>query len=660
MLLLSLLACEGSRRNQDWRAYESCSPHGNLELVVLDVWARPVDATVGGELQPGAWSMLRKEPRSWTVTLSAPDHLDDSFVISWNGVDDYSVFQPEHGRVVSSEDVVDVDGDACTLRTVFVGMDHAWFAAHGPPPTRNEVELLINGEEAWESVYADLNRARDRITWSTWFWESDFEFVRPNGHHNMSESQRGQYTSLAVLEDQDVWRRILVNRFWGENSDYAEYLNTDSALRDYASKMGDGFEMILQGNTTEVPTSGTYDAIAPTYSFLERVQANYPDRTWKTWDEVQARRLDVDAASYHQKAAVIDGQVAYVGGMNTKAADWDTRDHEVFNEKRMTFEASAAEREAVLNREELPDVTPRRDYMMRIEGPVAGDVEEYLRARWELGMTEGALYAEYATKFEVEGVLDEIEGGVPTQVTVSLPEPLAEQSIWETHAKAFAQAEEYIFIEDQYFRAPMMNDIIAERMRQEPELVLIVVTMSVSEWDPGLKYTYLSDEFFQEFGDRYLVLQTRTADMVAEEGWVWDDVYWYDLPLNLHSKLRLVDDRYLSVGSCNFNNRGYKYEGEMNVSVLDDATAKKARKTIFKELVGPDLAPYLSDDPQNNLDVMLSAAEYNAQIFDWWDTWAEDLTAAEAEETWAEYPPSGFLHPVEFSDDYFDVGPDLF
>jgi len=44
------------------------------------------------------------------------------------------------------------------------------------------------------------------------------------------------------------------------------------------------------------------------------------------------------------------------------------------------------------------------------------------------------------------------------------------------------------------------------------------------------------------------------------------------------------------------NNRGYKYEGEMNVSVLNEEFTTDARQQIFEQLVGEENISFLSDD----------------------------------------------------------------
>ena len=652
-----------------------CSDVANLELVPLDIWGRdlesgflklsrdPVrvpDPTAG----PGVTLIRFGDSGTLQVVVKVDDHHDLSLDVTHHGNGQFSVEGPAEGRIASSSDSRVLSGMSCPVVSLYLGLDHAWFAATADAPTRNDATFLMDGEDYWAAVAEDLPATRERISLATWWWMSDFELVRDPDDHDLSSSARARQTVMSRMDALDgVHKRVLINRFWDENSDWAEYLNTDSELREKAEADGDGFEVVLQGNPTDVPITGQYQGEPADFDFAERVAANerYADRVL-----VSARADDdewtVDAASYHQKFLVLDGEVAYITGMNVKSTDWDTHDHVVFEPGRMDFDASEDDREAVAAEEQLPDLGPRKDYGIRIRGPAARDAERVFHERWTMALDDGDLHSERATHFTLDEPVAEVEDGVMTQVQATLPEPWADMSIFESHAKAVQAATEYIFVEDQYFRAPMLLDVVVERMNQEPDLVLIVVTKDVSIYDGGAKYTYLADAQLRElFPTRYLLLQLKVSELVTDDDLIWDDVEVVVEDVDTHSKLRIVDDRYVSVGSCNWNNRGYLYEGELNGTVLDDDFGRQAREAVFENLVGPDWSGYLSDDAENNFDVLAAAAEQNEEIFAWWAENADDLDADEAEDEWRSYKPSGFVVPLQISGDYvFDVGPDAF
>ncbi|MBW2255815.1 MAG: hypothetical protein JRI25_14610, partial [Deltaproteobacteria bacterium] len=397
---------------------------------------------------------------------------------------------------------------------------------------------------------------------------------------------------------------------------------------------------MLQGNPTEVPLGGQFEEEAAPWYLGDRVLSNprYADRELVIDDRQGARRdLIVDAATWHQKAFAIDGRVAFVSGMNVKGTDWDSNEHRVFDERRMGFDASKDDRMEVLDREELPEYGPRKDYGVRLEGPGARDVDDILWLRWEWAMARGDMYADKATSYALGPAAPAPADAVLAQVVATQPQPFGERSILETQVKAIQLATEYLYIEDQYFRAPLLADLIVARMFEEPDLLLIVVSKPMSDWDPGAKFTYLADATFRTlFPDRYLLLQLKVVDLVIDPGFFYDDIFLYPLDVDTHSKLRLIDDTYLSVGSCNFHNRAYLFEGELNVSVLDGPTVLSVRRRVFANLVGPRWAPLLTDDPSNNFDVLALSASDNDSLLTWWEDNASELDADEAEAAWSE------------------------
>jgi phosphatidylserine/phosphatidylglycerophosphate/cardiolipin synthase-like enzyme len=654
-----------------------CGLGAVLEVVPLDIWGRDLDtielsadvtSTSSSGLGPGTlWLPITDDDAVVNLTLGALDHIDATAQLRHLGEGDFELTGlSNEARWAVSSRTESVELDLCEVVTIYLGIDHAWFASTGRAPSLNRTEFLVDPEDFWSATHKELQRARKRVTWNTWWWESDFELTRPlDDHIDMPEHERWANTAMGILSALDgVDRRILVNRFWDDNLDFSVNITADSDLLERVESPSDAFELILQGNPTEVPVTGTYDQEAASFDFAQRVLSNprYQDREITGEVDIDTIDLELQVASWHQKAVIIDGEVALIGGMNTKNVDWDTQSHFIFDPRRMPYTATSEERMAVYNREVYADNVPRRDYGILVEGPAAWDAEDVFIERWQYGIENGDAYSEYATELAPLSRPDEILGGAPAQTTATMPAPWHEMSIWETHIKSIAQAEDYIFIEDQYFRAPLMIDAIIARMNAVPDLLLTVVTSDVSGYDGGKKYTYLADSKLRDlFPERYQLFVLKTVDMTTEDGWFSDTVTFHQQDILTHSKLRLVDDRYLSVGSCNFNNRGYKYEGELNLSVLDEQTATSARQQVYQNLVGPHWWAYLSDDHENNFMVLQAAADSNQELAEYWEDNAPLMTLEEAAEWWPDYRPSGFLYPLSMENDWeWDVGPDLF
>ena len=643
-------------------------------IMPVDIWGRPLEVNWSfGEQEAWApatppWEggmqvTLDENSLLFYATLDATDFNRLELGINYNGTDSSDAILLDElyaGRATTAF----VEHEDCPTTVIFGGLGHQFFADSAGAPSQNQVEILYDGEDYWTAVAEDIEQAEERISWSTWWWESTFELVR-SPDPTLDETDRYPNTIMGMFNAKTfVDKRLLLNRFWGESSDWLTLLYTDTALLDAAEMPADFFEIMLVGNGVDVPLTGELPDPDPNFSLTSRIQnqAPYAELDFVIRDDQTPQFIDVPvyAASWHQKSIVLDGQVAYVSGFNSKQTDWDGRNHLLYDPRRTEYDASEAERSEIIDLDAMAPLPPRSDYGVRIEGPLVYSIESHYAERWNQAIDEEVTFAEHASELDDLEANPEVEDGVMAQLNLTTPDGKA--SIFESHRNAIQQATDYIFIEDQYFRAPLLNDFIYDRMIDEPDLVLIVVTMAVDELDPGLKYTYLSHErFAADFPDRYLLLQLRNDALILRDNLIFDEVDYDNVPLYLHSKLRMIDDRYLSVGSCNMNNRGYKYEGEMNVSILDSDFVREVRAEIFEDMVGSDYVDYLSDDAQNNFEVIALASEDNAIVAEWWEDEGEELSLDDAQDTWIIYRPSGFVYPLDFSSDYLDiVGPDLF
>ena len=655
-----------------------------LEIVALDIWAQPLPPEIaslevtrdGREIASGVpiGAILLRAPQTLELHLEASDHEPADVTLAYDGSDEAAAvaasFDASRGiGVAVRRSAIDFEGARLPLHTVFVGLRHRWFSAQGRPARRgSSVELLMDGEEGWASAHADLSSAADHVHVATWWWGSDFELVRdPVLHPYLTYTERRANTLMGVLESTPAEKRVIVGQFLSMDGSVS-WLTSDDELRAYGAASGDGFEFMGHANETSgrfrfevdpfffgervrdaIPGIGAFDEEAP---IVSTVPPHDVDLT--SWPV----GVDVQHGSWHQKFIVIDDAVAYVGGMNFRPVDWDTSEHAIFDERRMGFDATTAERLAVRREEELPETGPRKDYITRIEGPLVQDVADIFERRWSHLVDVGARYSENASRFDVTRDAPTLPNGVQAQITATMPEPFFEHAIAETWFNAVRNAEEYIFVEDQYWRIPMLVDEIITRMEERPQLELVVITKPVSELaDPGCAWTHRTDEELERrFPGRYRTLTLRAFDTVVTWGFDETESRWADI--DIHSKLLIVDDTFLSVGSANKNNRGVVFEGELNVAVVDRAWVRDARRRVVANILGGGA---LSDDPAEWIGELDDAARWNAGVAAAWRAEGEDISLDGAPLPVA-YTPLGFVYPLAFgplSECFFEtVGPD--
>jgi len=657
LTLLLVASCDsgadvaGPTPDPDGAFSPACEGHPRVVTLAFDCWGRGTAEQPGGVVLD---DRIILDAATWSVPVDAGLGVATTVTLSWDGEATSGALSAGGAWAAVAYHTEERAGLTCPIYTVAVGQDDPWLACTGRAPSSNDATLFTNGQDSNASLAADLEAATSRIHGATWWWQSNFELVRPDGHPTLSEVEREKNTVMTILEGRvGIPKRILVARFAGVTAAGLAYVNTDPALRAHALADGDDFEAISQNNPTPIPLDGEAELIAHPVPFTSRIQANAAlgdlDFAPAAGTIEAAAAVLVEGASWHQKVWAIDGAIGYVGGMNVKSTDWDTDIHDPFDARRMKFMSTAEERLAVQERRALADTGPRKDYVIRFAGPGARDVDDILKGRWDLGRATGDLWAEFTTAYELLDPAPEPPGGVLLQVQATQPEPMGERSILESTDKAIRNARDLIYIEDQYFRMPVLLDAFEEALDAAPDLRIVVVTKPVSLLDGAKKWTVIMDEALREMaGDRYILLG---MEVYASGHLIDPEVATPHFQnMDIHSKMLIVDDRYLSIGSCNKNNRGLLIEGEMNVAVLDETFVRNARQHILANATGRIDLDWNRSGVEVAADLVDIAAE-NAVIRD------DALSSGALPDP----PPSGFLYPLEHTSDYLlDVGPDLF
>jgi len=669
-----------------------------LEVLPLDIWAQFIESatiTVGSGSQsissePGsAFAVALCDADTVSISVVAPYHEELHMSAVFDGTDlpGGLVLDPGEDHVAyawTSEFKAVSGGQSVRHYRLWTGLPHHYFAPTGFPARHGtHVTLLDNGDEAWGMLAADMTLVQDHLLMTSWWWSSFMEIVRdPATHPWLNTEQRWENTIMGQLESlYGTQRKIMINQFLTQDGFFSQY-NVDDALISKAETPGDNFEYMGIAN----PVAGAFWATPLAIDFVDRLQqalgdtsldetlidsAGLPPFSPPIWVDTTALplgagALQVPIASWHQKLVMLDGDVAYVGGMNAVETDWDRGTHRVYDALRMDFDASVSAREAVLLKEAYPDHAPAKDYMVRLEGPLASDVESVFTALWQFQLDQDVLYADLSTPVVPHPLPEPLADDpnvVQAQLLFTVPEPFGEYSVFESLSRSIARANQYIFIEDQYFRSTVLRAAIETRMQAVPGLRLIVVTNPISEWsDPGCWQTHLEYEALnQQFPTRVALFRLMSFDAVDTQCVLCiDEVLGTFMEHYLHSKLVLIDDVYVQVGSANHNNRSMLYDAELSVAVTDAKWARKTREQVSSRLLG-------------------SAHEDNMSVTQWWSTLK--TTAAENQgvyELWSNvgfdldqdgapipssWIPRGFLYPLSFNPPSYclieGVGPDV-
>jgi phospholipase D1/2 len=314
---------------------------------------------------------------------------------------------------------------------------------------------------------------------------------------------------------------------------------------------------------------------------------------WSTNERLRFRFDDnhVERGCHHQKFVVVDGEVSFLGGLDLCDHRWDNRKHQNQNPLR-------------ISRGEPHQ--PFHDVQSYIRGrDFAVALEELFLARWErAGGTPIALPKTSAAALKAHAV----QNVVPLRAReawLSRTDPYGSpkgpercREIEQLHLAAIAKAEQLIYAETQYMSSHSIADALMQRMREpdRPKLEIVLVLNMRGETlkeqaAVGLAQAQNIDHLrkvAKETGHQlgmYYTLPECDAEERPERG------------TYIHSKLMIVDDRFLTVGSANLTNRSMVIDTELNVSVeagrSDDALTESIRAVrgslLAEHTGGPDI-----------------------------------------------------------------------
>ncbi|MDT5140278.1 MAG: hypothetical protein QOD58_4540 [Mycobacterium sp.] len=250
-------------------------------------------------------------------------------------------------------------------------------------------------------------------------------------------------------------------------------------------------------------------------------------------------------AVHHQKIAVVDDAVAFCGGLDLTIERWDTRAHLDKNRGRRTFGRSYG---------------PRHEVALAVDGAAARALGEQARQRWQTatGQPLDPVDAKHVTwPNKLEPALRNVDIGIAR----TLPELDHRPEIREVEAlnfAAIAAARHVIYLENQYLAARNLVEALAARLKEDdgPEIVIVLPRSSESP------------------------LEQRAMDsarhLLIPVLWAADDhhrlgIYWPvtdgGTPIYVHSKVLVVDDRLLRIGSSNLNNRSMGFDSECDIAI---------------------------------------------------------------------------------------------
>jgi phosphatidylserine/phosphatidylglycerophosphate/cardiolipin synthase-like enzyme len=355
---------------------------------------------------------------------------------------------------------------------------------------------------------------------------------------------------------------------------------------------------------------------------------NAPDNQRQLREVGVECRLDKNSRSIfhatqalHQKAAVVDGRLAFIGGVdltvqcNGDFDRWDTPSH--------PFEGHS--RSSDLG----PAPHPWHDTHVLVSGVPALDVEHDIQQRWDearptrriappLGhLVRTLLHGEreagqHALRRSEAGQAPPGAGpevpGAPARVQVvrtipALTYRFAPQGIYgiaQVYTLAARRAEHFMYLESQYLWLETFSGVDTPRLGRQSHHMRALLTEMAAAAERGVTIALVLPDHpncGRVFTDATIGWLRANAPRASAAG----RLHFFTLatcaphsteghmryrPIYVHSKAAIVDDRWATVGSANLNSRGMSHDTELNLAILDSDFARALRMMLWAEHIG--------------------------------------------------------------------------
>ena len=413
-----------------------------------------------------------------------------------------------------------------------LGWDHAvspgpglWAESDPPPRPGNSLELLVDGAAALPRIAEALTAARSHVTIAGWEITPDLALTRSGPRLVLRDV-------LAELAERMPVRVLL----WA-GAPLPVFRPWRLAVRAVRRRLTDGTKIEVALDSHERPMH-----------------------------------------THHEKLIVVDGEVAFVGGI-------DLTDDPVDR-----FDGS--------------DHAYRRpcgwhDVASKLHGPVVGDVAAHLALRWR-----------EVTGETLDVTRPEAAGDVQAQIVTTIPEHHYAGAwhgsfrILEAYLRAIRAARRFIYLENQFLWSPEIVAALRDKLLHPPTPDFRLVILLPSKANSGEDDTQGQLGVLAQadgHGEHFLACTVfaRSAGVAS-------------VPIYVHAKVGVVDDEWLMVGSANLNDHSLFNDTEVGVVTCDAVTARAARIRLWSEHL--EASPEeLQGDPVNLIDSLWKPIAYEQQ-----------------------------------------------
>ena len=377
--------------------------------------------------------------------------------------------------------------------------------SESPLMTGNKVTLLLDGPATYKSMYAAIRGAESNINMESYSIEDD---------------EVGRRFADALVEKQK--KGVQVNLVY-------DSVGSASTPNEFFKPLSDAGGNVLEFN--------------PLNPFLLR----------KKWE----------VGRDHRKLLIVDGQVAFVGGVNISS---------VYSSG--SFRSKPPEKGA----------KPWRDTHVRIEGPVVREFQKLFAATWLKQNGKPLDWASYHPAIDKKG--NEIVraiGGSPDQ---------EHNAIYVTLLSAIDSAKTYAYVTNAYF---VPDARLLAALRNAARRNVDVRLLLPNETDSNLVF-YASHSYYDELLSAGVKIYEREDAM-------------------LHAKTALIDGVWSTIGSSNLDWLSFAHNQEVNAIVLGQEFGDQMKAMFDRDIASSRL---ITLERWRQRPIVMRLKEFGARLLSRW------------------------------------------
>ncbi|MES2197206.1 MAG: VTT domain-containing protein [Pseudomonadota bacterium] len=253
-------------------------------------------------------------------------------------------------------------------------------------------------------------------------------------------------------------------------------------------------------------------------------------------------------SSQHQKIVVIDNAIAFSGGLDLTIRRWDTSEHLAEHPLR--------------HDPDCKPYPPFHDVQCMVEGEAAVALGEIATARWAAaGCTVESCETVPGDRWpaSVPAEARQIQGAI-ARTGLRTASQAGVDEVARLFEASINTASRFIYIENQFTSATEIAEMLARRMADVPALRVLIVTPKAhgswleSQAMQGGRGGFMGPFVAAGVADRLRILYPAVQDGESSAA------------VMIHSKVMIVDDGFLRVGSANLNNRSMGADSECDLA----------------------------------------------------------------------------------------------